>query len=295
MYEPFFGLVEKPFSLTPDPRYFYRSPSHANALELMQHGIARSDGLMVVTGISGTGKTTLCRTLLEDLDRETLTSLVLNPYISEEDLLRLILQDFGAISREENRRARQAGRAEDLLHTLREYLISLQTLGTSALVIVDEAQKLPLPVLQQIARLASLEYGRRPLLQIVLVGQLTLTEVLKEPALRALADRIQIRYRLRPLTGSETADYIRHRLTIGGVVDRATFTPRALLRVYRATQGNPRLINLVCDRALLGAFSAGMALVAPDEVDHAARILGLQPMGSTAATVLSWMRRVAAL
>jgi general secretion pathway protein A len=294
MYEPYFGLVEKPFSLTPDPRYFYRSPSHSNALELIRHGIDRRDGVIVITGPSGTGKTTLCRTLLEDLDRDTLTSLVLNPYLSSDELLRLILQDLGAISREEGRRAREAaGATEPLLQTLRDYLISLQSLGTRALIIVDEAQKLPIPLLRQIASLAALEQKHAPLVQIVLVGQLTLSDVVKDPALHALADRIRIRYRLRPLTGSETADYVEHRLTLGGVIDRGTFTARALHRVYRATQGNARLINLVCDRALLGAFSAGADHVEADEVDQAARSVGLDTHGGAAALVLSWMRRVA--
>ena len=297
MYQDFYGLTEKPFSLTPDPRFFYRSQSHGNALELVKHGISRHDGLVVVTGMSGIGKTTLCRTILEEVDRGTLTSLVLNPYISDEDLLRLILLDFGVISREENRLGRLSGvRTGALLQMLRDFLLSLRPLGARALVIVDEAQKLPLQILEQVGRLAALGSGHETLLQVVLVGQESLSDVLRAPELRSLDNRVQIRYRLRALTAGETAGYVRHRLAVAGDISPATFTPKALRRVHRATKGNARLINLVCDRALLGAFSAGVAQVGPDVVEKAASGLHLEPMGSAAAAVLGWMRRrVAAL
>ena len=209
MYESFYGLREKPFSLTPDPRYFYRSQCHANALELVQHGGRSSRGLTVVTGTSGTGKTTTCRTILESLDRKTFTSLVLNPYLSEEDLLRLILQDFGVISREEIRRGVLSGvRPVDLLRTLEEFLTSLTSLGARALLIVDEAQKLPVQVLDQVKRLTRL--AEHAPLQVVLVGQLGLTDSLRTPDLRSLDERVTIRYRLRPLSVGETAEYVRH-------------------------------------------------------------------------------------
>jgi general secretion pathway protein A len=292
MYESFYGFREKPFSLTPDPRYFYASPCHANALELVQHGSHHPGGLTVITGTSGTGKTTTCRTILDSLDRKAFTSLVLNPYLSEEDLLRLVLQDFGVISREEVRRGLHRVKSIDLLRTLDEFLKSLTSLGARALLIVDEAQKLSLAVLEQIRRLSGL--AEKAPLQLVLVGQQTLADRLRAPNLRALEERVTIRYRLRALTASETAGYVRHRLLVSSDEPGAAFTPRALYRVHRATGGNPRLINVLCDRALLAAFTAHASVIEPALVDGAAAGLRLDPRGSMAETVLGWMRRRAA-
>ncbi len=199
MYESFYGFREKPFSLTPDPRFFYRSACHANALELVEHGGRTSRGLTVITGPGGTGKTTTCRTILESLDRSAFTSLVLNPYVSEEDLFRLILQDFGVISREEIRQGRLDGvGAGELLRTLEEFLETLTSLGARALLIVDEAQTLPVRVLEQVERFSRL--AQEVPLQVVLVGQLSLTDNLRAPDLRPLNQRVTIRYRLRTLT-----------------------------------------------------------------------------------------------
>jgi general secretion pathway protein A len=290
MYEPFFGFCEKPFSLTPDPRFFYRSQCHANALELVQHGSRTARGLTVVTGTSGTGKTTTCRMILESLDRRTFTSLVLNPYVSDEDLLRLILQDFGVISREEIRRGLLAGvRAGELLRTLQEFLRSLTSLGARALLIVDEAQKLPVHVLEQVKRLTRM--AEEAPLQVVLVGQLGLTDSLRAPDLRPLDERVTIRYRLRPLTAGETAAYVVHRLTVAGGQSSVLFTPKALQRVHLVTGGNPRLINLVCDRALLAAFSVHETRIEPVVVDRAASVLRLEPAGGMTDSLFGWMRR----
>ena len=293
MYEAFFGLHEKPFSLTPDPAYFYRSDSHANAIDLIRHSLSRRTGPVVVTGISGAGKTTLCRTVLEELDRNTFTALVLNPYLSEEELLLLVLQDFGVISRGDAERGRAARvRAADLLRALVDFLRSLTPLGARALLIVDEAQKLPPAVLQQVRTLAALESGGRPLLQIVLAGQLNLRDTLRLPELRDLDARVAIRYRIRPLQSDETAAYVTHRLAIAGARSTATFTPRALQQVHRASGGNPRLINILCDRALLAAGASRAAAVQADQVYEAAVRYGLAPR---AGSVLGWLRRVAAL
>jgi general secretion pathway protein A len=295
MYESFYGFREKPFSLTPDPRYFYRSECHANALELVRHGGRRSHGLTVITGTSGTGKTTTCRTILDSADRKTFTSLVLNPYLSEEDLLGLVLQDFGVISREEIKLGLLAGvGAGELLRTLEEFLKTLPSLGARALLIVDEAQKLPIRVLEQVKRLSRLaEYVP---LQVVLVGQLSLTDSLRSPDLRPLDQRVTIRYRLRALTLGETASYVQHRLKVAGGEPPVLFTPKALQRVHGATGGNPRLINLVCDRALLAAFAVHDTRIEPAIVDRAASGLRLEPAGGLTGTMLGWMRRrVAAL
>lgn len=295
MYESFYGFREKPFSLTPDPRFFYPSQCHANSLELVQHAGRTAQGLTVITGTSGTGKTTTCRTILESVDRKTFTSLVLNPYLSEEDLLRLLLQDFGVISREELKRGLLSDvRAGELLRTLEEFLRSLTSLGARALLIVDEAQKLPTQVMEQVKRLSRMAESAP--LQVVLVGQLGLTDSLRAPDLRPLDRRVTIRYRLRPLTAGETAAYVQHRLSVAGAESSAIFTPRALQRVHRATGGNPRLINLVCDRALLAAFSVHEARIEPATVERAASGLRLEPAGGMTGSVLTWMRRrVAAL
>ena len=256
MHEDYFGFAEKPFSLTPDPKYLYRSASHGSAFELMQYAIRRREGFVVVTGDIGTGKTTLCRAVLDQLDRRTFTALVLNPFLSEEDLLRVILQDFGVVSRDEIKRGRLAGVSkQELIETLNQFLLSLLPIGAGALLIIDEAQNLPLQTLEQIRILSNLETDKEKLLQIVLVGQPNLRDLLKSPALRQLDQRVSIRFELNPLSKEETAAYISHRLTVAGGGSVVTFTPRALATVYRFSGGIPRLINLLCDRALLGAFA----------------------------------------
>ena len=292
MYEDYYGFLEKPFSLTPDPKYLYRSESHAHALELLQYGIRRRDGFMLVTGDIGTGKTTLCRALLERIDRKTFTALVLNPFIGEDDLLRVVLQDFGVASREEMRRGRLSGvTRQEMIETLNGFLLSLLPLGATAVLIVDEAQNLPRQVLEQIRILSNLETHKEKLLQIILAGQSNLRGVLKSPDLRQLDQRISIRYSLKPLTEEETAAYVGHRLSIAGGGSAVSFTPKALNFVHRCTSGIPRLINLVCDRALLGAYSERAQRVTPEMVRTGAASLDLVV---PRAGIFSWMRSHAA-
>ena len=292
MYEDYYGFVEKPFSLTPDPRYLYRSESHANAFELLQYGIRRREGFIVVTGDIGTGKTTLCRALLDQLDRRTFTALVLNPFISEDDLLRLILQDFGVVSREEMKRGRLAAVSRQaLIETLNEFLLSLLPLRAKALLIIDEAQNLPRPILEFIRMLSNLETDKEKLLQIVMVGQLNLKDVLRSPELRQLDQRVSIRYELRPLGAEETAAYVAHRLTIAGGGAVVSFTPKALQSVYKYSGGIPRVINLLCDRALLAAYSERATRVTPEMVRKGAGSLDLAP---PRASMFAWLREQAA-
>jgi general secretion pathway protein A len=292
MYEEYFGFVQAPFSLTPDPRFLYRSESHDLALQQVWQAIRRKEGFIVLTGDIGTGKTTLCRAILEQLDRRTFTALVLNPFISEEDLLRLILQDFGVVSRDEIKRGRLNGiRKQELIDALNDFLLSLLPLGASALLIIDEAQSLPLQVLEQVRILSNLETNKDKLLQIVLVGQLNLRDLLRSPGLRQLDQRVSVRYQLRPLTIEETGAYVAHRLTIAGGGSAVGFTGKAIAHVHRYTGGIPRLINLVCDRALLGGYSQRTARIAPAFVDNAARNLDLD---SRSAGALSWIRNRAA-
>ena len=292
MYEDYYGFVEKPFSLTPDRRYLYRSESHANAFELLQYGIRRREGFIVVTGDIGTGKTTLCRALLDQLDRKTFTALVLNPFISEDDLLRLILQDFGVVSREEMKRGRLAAVSRQaLIEALNDFLLSLLPLRAKALLIIDEAQNLPRPILEFIRMLSNLETDKEKLLQIVMVGQLNLKDVLRSPELRQLDQRVSIRYELRPLGAEETAAYVAHRLTIAGGGAVVSFTAKALQSVYKYSGGIPRVINLLCDRALLAAYSERATRVTPEMVRKGAGSLDLAP---PRASMFAWLREQAA-
>ena len=288
MYEEYYGFTEKPFSLTPDPKYLFKSVSHASAFELLQYAIRRREGFVVITGDIGTGKTTLCRALLDQIDPRTFTALVLNPFLSEEDLLRVVLQEFGVVSREEIKRGRLAHVSKaELVETLNEFLLALQSLGAHALLIVDEAQNLPMHVLEQIRILSNLETEKEKLLQIVLVGQSNLKDLLRRPELRQLDQRVAIRYDLKPLTGEETSAYVQHRLSVAGGGAAVTFAPKALARVRRYTGGIPRLINLLCDRALLSAYSAHATRVTPQFVDGAAESLELE---GPKRTLRTWLR-----
>jgi len=277
MYERYYGLHEKPFSLTPDPKFLYRSPSHANAFDLLQYAIRRREGFVVVTGDIGTGKTTLCRALLEDIDRNTFTALVLNPFMSEEDLLKRILQDFGVISRDDVKRGALARvTKQELIDTLYEFLLGLIPLKASAVLIIDEAQNLPMSVLEQIRILSNLETDKEKLLQIILVGQLNLLPLLQSPEMRQLDQRVSIRYQLDPLDEEGVASYIAHRLTVAGGSGAVRFSTKAAGKIHRRSGGIPRLINLICDRALLAGFAERSNRISVAMVDAAADSLGVQ-------------------
>jgi type II secretory pathway predicted ATPase ExeA len=293
MYEEYYGFTEKPFSLTPDPKYLYRSQSHANAFELLQYAIQRREGFVVVTGDIGTGKTTLCRALLEQIDQTTVTALILNPFLSEEDLLKRILQDFGVVSRADVKAGRLAGVSkQELIDTLYDFLLGLIPLKASAVVIIDEAQNLPLHVLEQIRILSNLETDKDKLLQIILVGQLNLHGLLRSPGLRQLDQRVSIRYELKPLDAEAAAAYVRHRLTIAGGSGSVAFTSQALALVHKISSGIPRLINLLCDRALLAGFSVQAARITPEMVRHAAKSLDIPPLPGPR---FEWLRRRASV
>jgi len=293
MYESYYGFAEKPFSLTPDPKYLYRSESHANAFDLLQYAIRRREGFVVVTGDIGTGKTTLCRALLEQIDRTTFTALVLNPFLTEEDLLKRILQDFGVVSRDEAKTGRLAHVSkQELIDALYDFLLSLIPIKASAVLIIDEAQNLPLPVLEQIRILSNLETDKEKLLQIILVGQLNLQTLLRSPELRQLDQRVSIRYELKPLDEEAVGAYVAHRLTIAGGGSSVSFAPKALRQVHRRSGGIPRLINLICDRALLTAYSIRAKRITPDMVSHAAASLDVP---ETSVRPLGWLRPRASL
>ena len=281
MYETYYGFAEKPFSLTPDPKYLYRSQSHGDAFDLLQYAIRRREGFVVVTGDIGTGKTTLCRALLEQIDRTTFTALVLNPFLTEEDLLKRILQDFGVISRDESKAGRLAGVSkQELIDALYDFLLGLIPLKASAVLIIDEAQNLPLAVLEQIRILSNLETDKEKLLQIILVGQLELQSLLRAPQLRQLDQRVSIRYELQPLDREAVGAYVSHRLAIAGG-SSVTFTSKALERVHALSGGIPRLINLICDRALFAGFSLRTTRITPDMIDHAGKSLDVQSIAAS--------------
>jgi general secretion pathway protein A len=275
MYEQYFGFAEKPFSLTPDPKYLYRSESHANAFDLLQYALDRREGFVVITGDIGTGKTTLCRALLDQTDKKTFTALLLNPFLSEEDLLKAVLQDLGVLSRGDERRTFRQPSKQDLINTLHDFLLSLVPLGARAVLIIDEAQNLPLSILEQIRILSNLETDKEKLLQIILVGQLNLVPLLRSAELRQLYQRITIRYQLEPLDHEEVAAYIAHRLTIAKPTRPVTFAPKAVELVHQYSGGIPRVINMLCDRALLNAFSAQTPRIEAHLVDAAAAGLEL--------------------
>ena len=289
MYEEYYGLAEKPFSLTPDPKYLYKSQSHGSAFDLLQYAIRRREGFMVMTGDIGTGKTTVCRALLEHIDRKTFSALVLNPFLSEEDLLKLILQDFGVVSRDDVKSGRLARvTKQELIDALYDFLLGLLPLRASAVLIIDEAQNLPFRVLEQIRILSNLETDKDKLLQIVLVGQLDLKTLLRSPEMRQLDQRVSIRYELKPLTRSEVAAYIAHRLALAGG-SAVSFEERALQLIHKFAKGIPRLVNLICDRTLLTAYSARTNRISPGLVLSAVNSLELQP--PSIAERVAWLRR----
>jgi MSHA biogenesis protein MshM len=250
-YETFYGLKEKPFSLSSDARFFYHSRAHAPAYEDLLASIRRRESLNALTGDIGTGKTTLCRAVLQDLDRKTFSAFVPDPFVSREDLLKVVLMDFGVLSVEDvtSGRLKDASRTE-LSYLLYEFLDTLTPLQAFAVVVIDEAQNLSVPLLEEI-RILSDSDGRERQLQVVLVGQLELRDKLKLPEMRQVDQRICVHCRLEPLASAGIAGYIAHRLAIaGGSPDRVQFSKEAVDALYRATSGVPRLINRICDRAL---------------------------------------------
>lgn len=262
MYEKYFGLKEKPFRITPDPRFLYLSEKHGEALDHLIYGIRQGEGFMVITGDVGTGKTTVVRSLLEQLDGQQIkTAVVLNPLLDLEELLKTVLEDFGLSPRGNHRK--------ELIDQLNSFLLSLNREGKQAVVIIDEAQNLTPQLLEELRSLSNLETDQEKLLQIVLVGQLELWKQLNRPELRQLQQRISVRYRIGPLSFQETKAYIAHRLQVAGAGEAIIFSGRALRRIYRLSGGIPRLINLICDRTLLVLFTEQKKEAGPAQVRKA--------------------------
>jgi type II secretory pathway predicted ATPase ExeA len=254
-YEAFYGLKEKPFSLSSDSRFFYQSRSHAPAFEDLLAGIRRRESLCALTGDIGTGKTTLCRAVLQNLDRKTFSAFVPDPFASREDLLKVLLMDFGVLSVDDLTSGRLKGASRtELSYLLYEFLDTLTPLQAFAVVIIDEAQNLSVPLLEEI-RILSDSDGRERQLQVVLVGQLELGQKLKLPEMRQVDQRLSVHATLEPLGSDGVAGYVAHRLQVaGGSPDRVRLSADAVEAVYRLSGGVPRLINRICDRALYQGY-----------------------------------------
>jgi general secretion pathway protein A len=250
--EEFYGLSARPFALTPDLRFVYQSRSHSRAFKEVAEALQRREGLVVITGEIGTGKTVLCRALLETFhEARTFLSVILDPLLGVDDLLYQVLGDFGVIARDARTSHKPLPDAtrHQLVTTLHQFLSSLIPLNAHAVILIDEAQHLTPPVLEQIRLLSNFETDRAKLLQIVLVGQPNLETMLRQPDLRQLDQRVARRIQLTPLAGDEVQDYIARRLAVASA-PAMPFTPEAIAAIQRMSGGIPRVINTVCDRAL---------------------------------------------
>jgi len=264
MYTNFFGLNEKPFSITPDPRYLFMSERHGEALAHLVYGVTESGGFVQLTGEVGTGKTTLVRSLLlNQMPDNADVAVVLNPQITVQEFLLTICEELG-IAVPEHKHGIKA-----LTDALNQHLLGAHAAGRRTVLVVDEAQNLAPAVLEQVRMLTNLETAKQKLLQIILIGQPELRELLDRNDLRQLAQRITGRYHLEPLTREESAQYVEHRLRVAGalgeVIDNA-----AKKEVFRLSQGVPRLINVICDRALLGAYSQDSRIITKRLIKRAA-------------------------
>ena len=274
IYEAFYGLKEQPFAITTDPRFFYLSASHQRAFAELLNGLKRREGLMLVTGDTGTGKTTLCRAVTEALGERTFTAMILNPYMVGAEVLRIVLRDFGLVSHEELRRGALASAdTAQLLDTLEGFLKSLIPIGSHAVIVLDEAQALDPVVLDQIRLLTALEHEGQRLVQVILCGQPGLLHTLKSESLFALNERITRRVVLMPLPADQVEAYIEHRLSVAGGSNAVSFDPDAVRVVGELSRGLPRRVNVLCDRALQEGRIAGLSTITADLVKRAARAL----------------------
>ena len=281
MYVAFFGLKQKPFSIAPDPRYLFMSERHREALAHLLYGVQGGGGFVLLTGEIGAGKTTVCRCFLEQIPARCNVAYIFNPKLSALELLITVCHEFG-IKFPALTAAGTAPTVKDHVDGLNEYLLRTHSVGQNNVLIIDEAQNLSTDVLEQLRLLTNLETNERKLLQIVLIGQPELRGMLARPELEQLAQRVIARYHLEALSEKETGQYISHRLAVAGLKGSVPFDNAALRRIHQLTRGVPRRINLLCDRALLGAYATGKARVDRTIIDKAAlEVFGPQvPVGS---------------
>ena len=298
-YEPFFGLTEAPFSLAPDPRFLFASASISAALEQLAYALGRREPLIVVTGEIGTGKTLLCRAVMKRIPRETFLSVIDDPLLERDDLLKQLLEDFGVIAKDRTRLTETT--RHELVEALQAFLRSLGAIQAHAVVAIDEAQHLRPEVLEQIRLLSNMNDERGTLLQIILVGQPELETLLSQPELRQLQQRVTRRFRLEPLNREEVREYIDHRLALArnggsqapgaaelgqelaawsGMRRDAQFTDEAVQAVFEISRGFPRVINLLCDRSLEAACASNLRVVDAFGINKAAGALGLGSLGA---------------
>jgi general secretion pathway protein A len=253
MYTKFYGLKEKPFEITPDPKFLFLSENHKEALAHLTYAVRERKGFTVVTGEVGTGKTTLVQTLLSKLDGNTKTAYLFNPMMGSTDFLHYICQDLGLKTLK-----RSKGQYLSQLH---KFLMSCYSRNETVVLIVDEAHKLDPKLLEEVRLLTNLETSKNKLLQVILIGQPELNEVLEDPQYRQLKQRVSLRYHIYPLNKEDTKKYIKRRLRIAGTFDLNIFTPKALNKIYEYSEGTPRLINIICDNALLMGYGADQKVI----------------------------------
>ncbi|GEB71059.1 ATPase AAA [Pseudoalteromonas carrageenovora] len=264
MYLSYFGLSEKPFSISPNPHYLFLSERHKEALAHLTYGLGEDGGFVLLTGEVGTGKTTITRSMLEQLPENTQVAMIHNPALSELELLASICDELKISYDSQN------ATLKSLTDIIKQHLEMNNKSGGHTILIIDEAQLLAPDVLEQLRLLTNIETDHKKLLQIVLVGQPELQELLKRNELRQLAQRITARYHLLPLTQGQTVAYIKHRLHIAGC-DKGVFSMDAMQTVHQLTGGVPRLMNLVCERALVGAFAKQQLIVDSDIIKKSAQ------------------------
>jgi general secretion pathway protein A len=255
MYAAYFGLKENPFSLSPEPRYLFLSEQHRDALNCMIYGIKEKKGFVLISGDIGTGKTTICRSLINLLDDSVETALIFNTAISDLDLLETVIGEYGIaiISGSKTKK--------NYIDVLNDFLLRNFAAGKTAVLVIDEAQNLSHGVLEQIRMLSNLETETEKLIQIILIGQPELSNTLMLPALRQLNERITVRYDLKPLSSPEVREYIQHRLMVAQGPGSLQFTKGAFNLIYTFTEGIPRRINALCDRALLIAYTKNVSKI----------------------------------
>ena len=263
MYEAFYGLRERPFNLTPDPKYLYLSDKHKEAFAHLLYGIKNRSGFVMISGEIGTGKTTLCRNMLSQMDANTEVAFIFNPFLNPVELLKKINQEFGIVS--------GASNVLELTEELNKHLLNTAAHGKNSVLVIDEAQNLEPQVLEQIRLLSNLETDSEKLLQIILIGQPELAEKLALHELRQLNQRITARYHLKPLNALETLQYIAYRIHVAGGRKKLNFTKGAIKTVYKRAGGVPRMINALCDRALLIGYTKEQHVITAKIVRQAAR------------------------